>query len=513
MNDAVINFKGIDNGPKKLKEEVVIGKDILDLITSSMYVNPLNVYREYVQNSIDAIDQAVDGNLPFENSPQVSIKFDQANRSVKIQDNGISIKSNEFLKRIISIGGSHKRGTTLRGFRGVGRLSGLGYCQNLIFRGRSSQEEKITEVVWDGKILKQKYRDQSYNESLGGLVRDIVSTREFDDESYPGRFFEVELQKVARLKNDALLNEELINNYLAQVSPVDFSKDFKFRKEINTFLDKHNLNQTICISIDDNNQVKKLHSNHIEYSTNVIDQITDVSFAEFKNNDDELLAVGWFLNHGYFGFIPKNNGISGIRLRKGNIQVGDDTIISDLFQESRFSGWVIGEIHILSEKITPNGRRDNFEPSKALYDLQNQISIYLNTFNKIIRSKSSIRNTNKIISSNLSLLDEIVNEDYLSKLPNNKLLKNAIAIQLNEYIKDIENVSSSIGETFKNEINDNINKKRSVLKLFKLEEDIGKNISQKEKLLLRVLRSSDSLMNGIETIKSIFEFMEFKNDN
>ena len=513
MNDTVINFLGIDQGLKKIKEEVVIGKDILDLITSSMYVNPLNVYREYIQNSIDAIEQAVVANLTFENNPKVFIKFDQANRNVKIQDNGISIKRNEFLNRIISIGGSYKRGTTLRGFRGVGRLSGLGYCQNLIFRGRSSKEEKITEVVWDGKILKQKYRDQTYNESLGGLVKDIVSTREFDDENYPGRFFEVELQKVARLKNDVLLNEQIINNYLAQVSPVDFSEDFKFRKEVNSYLDKYNLNQTIDISIDDNTQVKKLHANYIEYSTNVKDQVSDVSFAEFKNNDDELLAVGWFLNHGYFGFIPKNNGISGIRLRKGNIQVGDGAIISDLFQESRFSGWVIGEIHILSEKITPNGRRDNFEPSKALYDLQNQISIYLNNFNKIIRSKSSIRNTNKIISSSLSLLDEIVNEDYLSSLPDNKLLNNVIAIQLNENIKDIENISSSLGDKFKKEINENIIKKRSVLKLFKLEDVIEKNISQNEKLLLRILGSSESLKDGIETAKSIFEFMEFKNDN
>ncbi|MBT7896668.1 MAG: hypothetical protein HN564_06685, partial [Flavobacteriales bacterium] len=343
--------------------------------------------------------------------------------------------------------------------------------------------------------------------------KDIVSTREFDDESYPGRFFEVELQKVARLKNDILLNEQIINNYLAQVAPVDFSEDFKFRKEINSYLDKYNLNQTIDISIDDNTQVKKLHANFIDYSKNVRDDISDVSFTELKNNDGELLAVGWFLNHGYFGFIPKNNGISGIRLRKGNIQVGDYSIISDLFQESRFSGWVIGEIHILSEKIMPNGRRDNFEPSKALYDLQNQISIYLNNFNKIIRSKSSIRNTNKIISSNLSLLDEIVNEDYLSTIPDNKLIRNVIAIQLNENIKEIENISSSISDTFKEETNENVNKKRSVLKLFKLEEISEKNISQNEKLLLRILRSSGSLKDGIEATKSIFEFMEFKNDH
>lgn len=504
MNDAVINFKGIDNGPKKLKEEVVIGKDILDLITSSMYVNPLNVYREYVQNSIDAIDQAVDGNLPFENSPQVSIKFDQANRSVKIQDNGISIKSNEFLKRIISIGGSHKRGTTLRGFRGVGRLSGLGYCQNLIFRGRSSQEEKITEVVWDGKILKQKYRDQSYNESLGGLVRDIVSTREFDDESYPGRFFEVELQKVARLKNDVLLNEELINNYLAQVSPVDFSKDFKFRKEINSYLDKYHLNETIDISIDDNSLVRKLHSNHIEYSTNVKDQISDVSFAEFKNNDDELLAVGWFLNHGYFGFIPKSNGISGIRMRKGNIQVGDENILTDLFHESRFSGWVIGEIHIISDKIIPNGRRDNFEPSKSLYDLQNQIAIYFSKFSKIIRNTSSLRNSKKLLSDKFEIMDKIIETKSSHKLLDQAFYNYGKQILI-ELENDIKNKDTTAKLAFSDKLKITDKSFEMKFKNIKLNKDDNKKI----KFMTNILGSNNNISNSITILD---EFIDLWSD-
>ena len=33
-----------------------IGKDILELLSSSMYVDPLSIYPEYVQNAADAID-------------------------------------------------------------------------------------------------------------------------------------------------------------------------------------------------------------------------------------------------------------------------------------------------------------------------------------------------------------------------------------------------------------------------------------------------------------------------
>ncbi len=37
---------------------VVVGKDILELLSSAMYVDPLTIYREYIQNAADAIDQA-----------------------------------------------------------------------------------------------------------------------------------------------------------------------------------------------------------------------------------------------------------------------------------------------------------------------------------------------------------------------------------------------------------------------------------------------------------------------
>lgn len=37
-----------------------IGKDVIDSITLSMYEDPRIIYREYIQNSADQIDIAVD---------------------------------------------------------------------------------------------------------------------------------------------------------------------------------------------------------------------------------------------------------------------------------------------------------------------------------------------------------------------------------------------------------------------------------------------------------------------
>ena len=43
---------------QNLASEIVIGKDILELLSSSMYVDPMTIYRKYVQNAADAIDDA-----------------------------------------------------------------------------------------------------------------------------------------------------------------------------------------------------------------------------------------------------------------------------------------------------------------------------------------------------------------------------------------------------------------------------------------------------------------------
>ena len=79
-------------------------------------------------------------------------------------------------------------------------------------------------------------------------------------------------------------------------------------------------------------------------------------------------------------------------MRSGNIQVGDETLLTEIFPESRFNGWVIGDIHVLSDKVIPNGRRDNFEPSPRLEWLLNEIRLLANEFAKTIRSASVSRN-------------------------------------------------------------------------------------------------------------------------
>jgi len=68
---------------------VVVGKDMLELLSTSMYVNPMSIYREYIQNAADAIDQAREvGLIPKVGQGRVDLFIDVPTRTVRIRDDG-----------------------------------------------------------------------------------------------------------------------------------------------------------------------------------------------------------------------------------------------------------------------------------------------------------------------------------------------------------------------------------------------------------------------------------------
>ena len=53
-----------------INDTPIIGKDVLELLSNSMYVNVLSVYREYVQNAADSIDIAKESSLLSKGEPE-----------------------------------------------------------------------------------------------------------------------------------------------------------------------------------------------------------------------------------------------------------------------------------------------------------------------------------------------------------------------------------------------------------------------------------------------------------
>lgn len=345
---------------------VIVGKDVLELLSSSMYVNPLVIYREYVQNATDGIDDAAaTGILPTIGDGRVDISVDHIDRRVVIRDNGIGVANADFQARMLSFGASTKRGTDARGFRGVGRLAGLGYAQQLKFRSRALRDPHVMEVTWDMRTVKRMLASAENDTEFQAVVAEAVTFRTVDAPDSPSHFFEVELVKPRRIGNDRLLNETEIGSYIGQVCPCPMLPTFIHRSKIDKMLARHGrCGRAYNIYINEApDPVFRPYRDEIVYSDTKKGRVSK-TLGEIKipkSQGDGLAAVGWFLHHDYQGAIPVSAGVRGLRARLGNIQIGNERLLAEIFPEERFCSWSVGEVHILDDRVVPNGRRDAFE--------------------------------------------------------------------------------------------------------------------------------------------------------
>ncbi|EQD46693.1 hypothetical protein B1A_14512, partial [mine drainage metagenome] len=185
-------------------------------------------------------------------------------------------------------------------------MSGLGYCQEIIFRGRTEGDTKVTELRWDGRKLRELLRDANYTGDLSGLIRSVVDVRKLPGEGYPNRFFEVELRKVTRLRGDLLLNDDSIRAYLAQVAPVPFHPDFRFGPQIAAFLRDRGVREPVDVRLaGDEEPIYHRVRDVIAFSEKHVDMVHSVELFEFLGQEGDVEAFGWILEHGYFGAVPR----------------------------------------------------------------------------------------------------------------------------------------------------------------------------------------------------------------
>lgn len=377
-----------DNNPTA--NDVRVGKDLLELVSSAMYVEPLTAYREYLQNAADSIDEARRrGLLGRDEIGTVEIFLDQATRVARIRDNGAAIPAAEVLDRLLALGGSSKRGTEARGFRGVGRLAALSYAQYLTFRTRAEGEALITEVTWDGRRLRTALADSDSGD-LAALVASVVDIRTVPAGNDLTRFFEVEIGRIVRQRGDRLLDPTAVESYLAQVAPVPFSTEFRYGAAIADSLRAAGSLGEIRVSVNGGEPITRPHRDTIPYGASET-KINELALIELPGMDGGLAAVGWFAHHEYKGAIPAAALVKGVRVRMGNIQIGDHTILEQIFPESRFNSWTVGEVHVFDRRIVPNGRRDEFEANTHYANLINQLSPVGRDVARRCRTSSNVR--------------------------------------------------------------------------------------------------------------------------
>ncbi len=381
-----------------MPDEVIIGKNIIEILTTGMYENPLVIYREYIQNSVDAINQAVELEILEEpRDGEIHIQIDAEKKRISFDDNAIGIRSNQAWNILTSIAASTKDRNKHLGFRGIGRLAGLAYCENLVIETSFRGEPCKTSLTWDGDKLKSILSNQKENPSAEELIKSITTFRDDLKENEEEHYFRVELKNVKNLK---LLIVENVEKYLRMVAPVPFQNHFIYGKSILDGLKDRGVNfGEYRIFVNMREVFKPFRPNvykEDKKSEKQIDEIIDIEFSEFTSND-ELLAVGWYGITKSMHLIPAYNEPVGIRFRKGNIQIGGEFTFQKFFKDQRFHRYFVGEIHVVSNKLLPNGQRDYFDESYTLTLFESQMYNFTQKLSKLCKDVSDLNSaTNKI---------------------------------------------------------------------------------------------------------------------
>ncbi len=405
-------------------ERTIIGKDVIESLTTSMYDDPRFVYREYIQNSADAIDKARKTELITEGSIHISI--DRKKRRIEIEDDATGVERKEVVGILKNIAQSTKQKGVDKGFRGIGRLGGLGYCNRLIFETSAKNETVKSIMIWDAKKLKEIIADRSQKEEASIVIDKVTSFKE-ENENSEKHYFKVILEEVT---SDVLLDLKDIRQYLSMVAPVPFKKSI-FSEKIHKELERENIKLDKYNIFVNTEQLFKGYNWYIyegdENNKKKIGEVIDVLFFKKANNLGELLFWGWY------GITEKNQSLNqinyarGFRLRKANIQIGNDDTLMKLHRDKRFHYYFFGEVHALHKDLHPNARRDYFSENISCKNFNEKLKSFFHTeIYKLCYDASKVNSAIKDISGyhDLKTSIEIKEKDgFINKEEKNDLLQ------------------------------------------------------------------------------------------
>lgn len=366
----------------------IIGKNVIENLTLGMYENSLMIYREYIQNAADFIDNAINLgilkkgtdknniNSDTKETAQIDIYIDQKKRNISIYDNALGIPKDKFFNILSSIADSEKDKEFNKGFRGIGRLAGLAYCKKLIFTSSYIGENKKSIMIWDGELLRNILNDTKNRISASDLVDKVIDykTENCDINEH---FFEVILNDIST-ENNELLNVKDVYDYLSFVAPVPYANSFIYASKIKEFIKENNLKLDEYDILVNGKSVFKPYKTHLLSQGKTYDEIKDIEFRFIRSEDNKLLGWMWFAVIKFVINIPKENKMRSIRLRKENIQIGNETTLSKFFKEARGSTYFIGEVMAIDKNLIPNARRDYFNINETLRKFETALIPILN---------------------------------------------------------------------------------------------------------------------------------------
>ena len=502
--------------------EIAIGKFTLESLTTGMYNEPETCFREYIQNAVDAIDEAVEEQLITIDESRIEIIIDDERRAISIKDNGTGISASNAGKTLLDIGNSSKIHTENRGFRGIGRLGGLSYCKKLSFCTTYKGEDIKTIVTFDCEVLKSLLIPGQNDEHTLQSVIETVTTVNALEEQESAHYFIVKMEEVDDIAS--LLDLDFVKDYISQVAPLPFRKNFFWRSTIKQDLEDKGVSIAeypifTGPSFEQLTQLYKPYRTFFDTSSRagiIKNEVNGISFINVTNHSGEALAYGWYADTELSGTLVDER-LSGIRVRLGNILIGDSKTLAHCFKESRFSGWVIGELYIVSPGLIPNARRDDFERNDSFSQFENSVreSVGSEVSSKI-RAASRARNkpSAKIIKKaerEITRVEAILTTGFHSNYEKEQVVEGLKAMQ--KELRTIPKTASTEEIQQKVQLIQTIEKLEDIVNKsnnYRTKKDITSNFSRDQKKLVQAMLEVLTRNFERETVDSLYK--EFLNE-
>ncbi|TEB04353.1 hypothetical protein Psch_04080 [Pelotomaculum schinkii] len=224
----------------------------------------------------------------------------------------------------------------------------------------------------DAEMMRQLIDENSRGKkrTASEVLRAINKFESKKTKDINAHFFKVELIGINK-ENEDLLDTKKIREYLSFVAPAPYQNTFHYRekvkkhaKEIAYHIDEYS------ITLDGEPIFKKYTTILKKADNSKIDEVFDVVFKDFRDENGNLIAWMWVGLTQFKQAIPKINQMRGLRLRKENIQIGGEDALQKLFKEDRGNSYFVGEVFAVAKDLIPNSQRDYFNenPTRAYFE-------------------------------------------------------------------------------------------------------------------------------------------------
>ena len=475
-----------------------VGAGILNIITESLYDNPIVVFREYVQNSVDSIFKEA-----CQDDYEIKIWLDGSD--LCFLDNGRGINPQDFNDEMIKIGDSSKKKTRNLGYKGIGRLSGVPYCKKLTFINISNYASKELQCYSIDGTKYEQLKACGEDKGLGFTeMMEIIGTsfsqnnteltmpyeqkinkyKDLLEKTNSG--FLVVLEGISTVLNATIESDSFFEN-LQWLLPVDFEEDLYSSEKGELFKE---------FTEEDGSLPIISYCNISFNDTSIYRPIKKNMLRDYLCKNNFKYALGFHTFNRSKIAIDRNNTFTGIRIYIDNMLLcTEDELLRSLDNYGLLTHTLngqlqsvrgIGAIIYITDKvnISANARRtfievtdtDSIEFLKliaefvnTIYDTRYALSNYMNAKDKhkqnaelVMKLKeNALVHLKKLAKENIELPDEpeTISFETLSVPEKKRMIKKNISqridIKLKNYLLqlnvfDLENSFEKFIEWLKN---------------------------------------------------------------